>query len=541
MQHVPILIAGGGPVGLTLSLVLARLGVPAMLVERNLETTRHPKMDITNSRSMEIFRGLGLAPALRAVAVPETHPFDVSWVTTMAGHELHRFRYPSPAQKRRQIETRNDGSEPLEPAMRVSQVLIEPVLKRAVRAQPSIVSRFGVALESCEQDADGVVASLRDVSSGGTERVRCNYLAGCDGGASIVRKCLGIKLEGRARVAQRYMVHIRSEARDILQRWGIAWHYQSPLGTLVAQDDVDKWTLLSRHDVPEDVVGIDPYAVLEKFLGRRIDAEIMLANGWTPHLLVAERYVHGRVVLVGDAAHQYIPTGGYGMNTGIGDALAAGWKLAALALGFGGAGLLEAYDVERRQVGQRNCRAAEQHSDVRAAIARAYAQAGAAIHDPAAAGDAARAVLSGRIAALGNAENESFGIELGYAYPHSPIVCGETDSEHSDEPLRYVPTSAPGARLPSVLLSDGSALFDKLGRWFTLLALGVAPDADLVAAAVRRGVPLEVVRVDEPRLAAIYRAPQLLVRPDQHVAWRGVEAGGRADSILARCLGQADG
>src|SRR6516162_10703415 len=158
MRRVPILIAGAAPVGMTLALVLARLGVHVMLVERNRSATAHPKMDITNVRSMELFRRLGLVQSLRMVAVPEAHCFDVAWVTTMAGHELHRFRYPSVIEKRAEIAHHNDGSQPLEPAMRVSQVVIEPALKCAVEAEPRIVSRFCRALEECTQDADGVTA-----------------------------------------------------------------------------------------------------------------------------------------------------------------------------------------------------------------------------------------------------------------------------------------------------------------------------------------------------------------------------------------------
>ena len=239
MRSVPILIAGGGPVGMTLALALARFGVQAMLVERNRSTTQHPKMDITNVRSMELFRRLGLVEKLRSVAVPEAHCFDVAWVTTMAGYELQRFRYPSVIDKRAEIAGNNDGTQPLEPAMRVSQVVIEPALKCAVEAESRIDPRFGVAFEDCTEDAGGVTATVRDTETGQTETVRCAYLAGCDGGASRVRSCVGIQLEGQARIAQRYMVHFRSSARNVLQRWGIAWHYQSPRGTLIAQDDVD--------------------------------------------------------------------------------------------------------------------------------------------------------------------------------------------------------------------------------------------------------------------------------------------------------------
>jgi hypothetical protein len=228
------------------------------------------------------------------------------------------------------------------------------------------------------------------------------------------------------------------------------------------------------------------------------------------------------------------------MNTGIGDACDLGWKLAALVRGFGGPALLASYDAERRPVGLRNRRASGAHTDVRMAIAQAYADAGDGVYEPSAESDGSRAVLAARIGALGNAENESYGIELGYAYPRSPIICAETDAEIADDPVRYVPTTAPGARLPSILLADGSALFDRLGPWFTLVAFGAAPDAELAVAAARRGMPLELVRIDQPGLQQIYRAPQLLVRPDQHVAWRGPGAGDDADAIIARCLGQMD-
>ena len=539
MQQTPVLIAGGGPVGMTLALVLARLGVPCMLAERNLETTRHPKMDITNVRSMELFRRYGLSDALRAVGVPEANNFDVAWVTTMAGHELHRFRYPSAVEKRALIARDNDGSQPLEPAMRVSQVVIEPVLKTAVLAEPLITSRFGWAFEDCTQDADGVTVTLRETATGRTDTVHGSYLAGCDGGTSRVRAAVGIALAGQAKVAQRYMIHFRSTARDLLQRFGIAWHYQSHNGTIIAQDDDDTWTLQTRLDAPETPEGLDPVRRLTEFIGRPIAAEILVANPWTPHLLIAQRYCEGRVFLAGDAAHQYIPTGGYGMNTGIGDAVALGWKLAAVLQGFGGPRLLAAYDAERRPVGERNRQASGAHTQVRMQIARAYAETGASgpLDEASTAGEQRRAALGARIAELGNAENESWGIELGYAYPRSPIVCGETDAEMSADPVRYVPTTAPGARLPSVLLDDGTALFDRLGPWFTLLSFGASPDAAIIAAAARRGVPLATVRIDQPGLSALYRAQQIVVRPDQHVAWRGKAAGAQADAIIARCLG----
>ena len=484
---------------MTVARTLASLGVRSLLVERHPTTTRHPKMDITNGRSMELFRRLGVADRLRAVAVPEENNFDISWITSLAreagGRELHRFRYPSVAEKRAEILARNDGTQPREPAMRVSQVMIEPVLRDAILGHPLVDARWGVAFEDFRQDETGVTATLRTVETGAVEQVRCDFLAGCDGGTSRVRERLGIALEGRAAVAHRYMIHFRSGARELLQAFGVAWHYQTDKGTLIAQDDKDIWTLQTRPPAGVDPNDIDPNAILDAWAGRRFPREILVANPWFTHLLLAERYHGGRVFLAGDAAHQYIPTGGYGMNTGIGDAVDLGWKLATTVKGFASPGLLDSYERERRPVGLGNRLASERHTGVRLKIAELYQTE----RDPDALGRA--------IAALGNAENESWGIEFGYRY----------DGVEGD-PSIYEPTSAPGARLPSVFLADGSALYDHLGPWFTVLRFGDADPSSLIDAAP---VPLEIVNVAESRLAPIYGAKLVLVRPDTHVAWRG--------------------
>jgi 2-polyprenyl-6-methoxyphenol hydroxylase-like FAD-dependent oxidoreductase len=535
MRQYPVVIAGGGPVGMTLALVLARLGTRCLLVERNPTTTRHPKMDITNARTMEIFRCLGLVDALRAVAVPEEHCFDVAWITTLAGHELHRFHLDSVTQWRARIAATNDGTMPREAPMRVSQVAIEPVLQRAVLAEPLVEARWGVAFEDCVADPAGVTVTLRRQEGGATETVRCAYLAGCDGGGSLVRKAMDIALEGRAAVMPRFMTHFRSDARDVLQRWGVTWHLQSAFATLIAQDDRETWTLQSRFPQGAAPESVDPSALLRSFCGGiDIPHEILVANHWTPHLLVAESYGTGRVLLAGDAAHQYIPTGGYGMNTGIGDALDLGWKLAALCQGFGGPGLAASYDAERRPVGRRNRDASARHTDVRIAIGGLYSDA---LLDPGLAGQSARAEAGARIAALGNIENESWGIEHGYCYVASPLVWHEAGIRAPDDSVAYVPTTVPGVRLPSILLGDGRFLHDQLGPWFTLVAVGVAPDAALVAASAKRGLPLKVLRIEDAAAETVYgRGLQMLIRPDQHIAWRGREAAA-ADAVIARALG----
>jgi 2-polyprenyl-6-methoxyphenol hydroxylase-like FAD-dependent oxidoreductase len=492
-------------------------------------------MDITNARSMELFRRLGVVDALRAVAVPESSNFDVSWITNLTGHELHRFRYPSVTDWRRLIRERNDGSMPAEPPMRVSQVEIEPVLQRAVQAAPMVEARWGVELEDVAQDREGVTATLRN-ADGVTETVRCSYLAGCDGGTSRVRQCIGINQMGEWRVQQRFLTHFRSTDTELLQRWGIAWHYQSAAGTLIAQNDRDIWTLQTRFPGEAPPEHVDIPGLLRGFAGRDFAHEILVANAWTPHFVVAERYREGRVLLAGDAAHQYVPTGGYGMNTGIGDACDLGWKLAAVLRGTGGPRLLASYESERRPIGLRNCDAARRHSAARAAIAAVYREAG----DLAAPGaDAARGAAGLRIGAIGNAENESYGIELGYAYADSETICADPGADIPSDPLHYMPTTAPGVRMPSMLMADGVPIFDRLGLWFTLACFGAPPGEALLAAAARRGVPLDVLQIDDADVVRVYGRGLLLIRPDQHIAWRGSACDDRreADAILSRVLG----
>lgn len=538
MRKVSVIVAGGGPVGLTLARDLAQRGVDCMLVERNPTTTHHPKMDNTNVRSMELFSLSGLEARLRAVAVPEDHPFDVAWVTTMAGHELKRFAYPSPAQDRLNYREFNDGTRPFSPPMRVSQAEIEPVLKMALEEELLAEVRFGVTITELVEEADGVVVTLRDLRTSEIEQVRCLYLAGCDGGNSTVRRALDIGLSGQPSVMPRFMTHFRTddpEARALLQRWGVTWHYQSVHGTLIAQNDVDTWTLHTRYPANERDAA-DPAALVARFVGRPIPLEILVANPWTPHLLVATGAGSRRVVLAGDAGHQYIPTGGYGMNTGIGDAYALGWMLAASVKGIGGPGLLDAYMQERLPVWERNLAGSRRHNEKRVEIAALY---GSALEQEGPAGDAARAEAAAAITRIGNAENESLGYEMGYHYAGSQIVAVEPGAEPPRDPYSYEPTTLPGGRLPSLYLDDGSAVYGKLGRWLTIIALDGADPSTFAQAAGARGVPLEVVRIADDHVRAVYDARLLLVRPDQHVAWRGSTEPdvASADAVLGMALG----
>lgn len=541
MIETPVLIAGGGPVGLVLALELEHRSVDALLVERNPTTTRHPKMDVTNGRSMEHFRRLGVADEIRSHAVPSDHPMTVVWCSRYGEWELARFDYPSIDWGRDIIHTVNDGSLPLEPDMRISQVVLEPVLKNILERRAKHVGvRFGWALESFEQDTEGVTSVIRSGETGETQTVRSRYLVGCDGAGSVTRSQLGIGLDdmmaGSDPAAGRmYMIHFRSQDRAFFERFGTVWHVQAPRdGTVIAQNDLDTWTL--HVPLPPDATadGIDPTVFLRERLGADVACEILVANAWKPRLVVAERYGNGRVWLAGDSAHQVIPTGGYGMNTGVGDAVDIGWKLEALLAGWGGPQLLPAYEIERRHVGLRNRAASARHASIRGQIAGAWSPD---IHEDTPGGEQARALLGEKIRALGNLENEALGIEIGYRYDESPIVCHEAGELPPYEMERFEPTTCPGGRAPSLFLEDGSALLDRLGRGFTLLRFAEVDAEPLARAAAVHGVPLEVVDLRDAHVRRIYERDLVLVRPDQHVAWRGGEAPVDASAVIDRVRG----
>ncbi|WP_084688264.1 FAD-dependent oxidoreductase [Paraburkholderia oxyphila] len=534
MVDVPVLVVGGGPVGLATALELQSRGIKTLVVERNPGTTRHPKMDVTNGRSMEHFRRLGVADRIRGVAVPPENCMDVSWVTRLNEWELARFHYPDVHAWRERIRNNNDGSQPLEPNMRLSQVVLEPTLCEVLKESPLVELRFGWALQSFVQDADGVTATVRETATGKTEEVRCTLLAGCDGGSSVVRESLGFSWEGNFNIAQFYMVHFRSPAKDLLQRFGIAWHYQSPLGsTLIAQDDKDIFTIHCLLPEGVDPKTIDPVQLVHQSIGTAFPLEVLQANPWSPHLVLATGYGRDRVWLAGDAVHQYIPTGGYGMNTGICDAVDVGWKFAAVLQGWGGPKLLESIEAERRAVGARNLEGSRSHMGVRFRLAKAYDPK---MHEDNAEGAAAREAYGQLIKELGNAENESLGIELGFRYRESPIICAEGNEPEWDS-LRYIPSTWPGVRAPHVFLNDGRAMFDLFGQWFTLLRFSDASAEPMIEAARERGVPLTVVEIRDEHARAIYERDFVLVRPDQHVAWRGDAMPSDAYAVIDRVRG----
>lgn len=543
-----VLIAGGGPVGLITAMELNKQGVKAILIERNPTTTRHPKMDITNGRSMELFRRWGVDKKLRAIAIPESHGFDVVWVSNLAGKELTRFTYPAFDEYRALAKKDNDGTRTLEPPMRVSQILIEPALKEYLETEcPNIDVRFGWALDSFVQDDEGVTSTIKNSKTGETKKIRSSYLAGCEGAGSVCRRQLGIKLDevdvfglikkagmfniiGHGiREAMRgnkkpngkaYSIHFTSPELKFFERFGKMWHIQSPNGsTIISQNDKDTWSLHSPLREGEDPKTLDPKQKLFEFLGQEIECDIKVANAWTPRLCVANKFGKGRVWMAGDAIRQVTPAGGYGMNTGVADALGLGWALAAVVKGWGSPDLLKAYEAERKPVAIRNRNASGDYMLIRFKIEMALRNA---MFEEGPKGDKVRKKIGQKIEELTNIENEAIGVEAGYRYANSPAIC--YDGEGTPPPFvnnKLQSSTYPGLRVPAVWLQDGRAIPDLLSDQFTLIRFNEQDISAFEQAATKRNLPLSVLDIRDDHAANVYEKKLILVRPDQHVAWRG--------------------
>lgn len=514
MGPIPVLIVGAGPVGMVAALALARQGVPSVLVDQGFETSVHPKLDYVNARSMELFRQLGIADDVRLAGVAPEHRADVIWSTGLAGEAITRWGLPSVSEEWQRIADVDDGTQPAEPGQRISQVELEPVLRALCRRSWLIDLRPGLRLDTLTQDGEGVTAHLVDVMTNGGTVLRSRYLLGCDGAASRVREavCIGEDSFGVPGLPGAFMVHFKSRDLDTLHRHGRFWHYFAFRYVILAQDEVDTWTAHVNGVEPTefDTTPADPKAFLLDTM--RVDLKIdkvLLTSRWRPDFAIANAYRAGRVLLAGDAAHRMFPTGAYGMNTGIGDAVDAAWKVAALVKGYGGPALLDSYESERRPVGLRNMRTSHRHLGV-------HLKAGTLLRENAPL-DAVASFLTAE-----RGENEYRGIELGYRYNDSPVVCHEGSPEPPWRPEAYTPTTWPGGRPPSLVGNSGRSIYDEFIPSFTLVDFaGDGRAGPLLEAAAAQGVPVRHTVLTHTRARQVWERDLVLLRPDHHVAWRG--------------------
>jgi 2-polyprenyl-6-methoxyphenol hydroxylase-like FAD-dependent oxidoreductase len=511
-----VIVAGAGPVGLTLAIDLGRRGVRCLIMERNPTTAPWPKMDRSNARTMEFYRRIGIVDRVRALGYPPDNPMDVFLTTRLSDPPIAVLKYPSVAERRKQIAESPNGEWLLEPYQLVSQNKLEPLLKAVAEATPNVSVRYGCELVDFTQDSGGVTVVTRSVD-GGEEALHCLYLTGCDGGSSTVRRKLGFKLEGRGGLRDLVQVIFRSD--DLYERivTGKGRHYQfadADGSSLIAQGDRKEFTLHSS--LPPDT---DFAPVIRDLIGFPCDFEILHVVPWRHHLLLAERYRDRRVFLAGDAVHLVIPTGGLGMNTGVGDAFDLSWKLAGTIKGWGGPGLLDGYEQERRPIGIRNVAAAGWAA---AGVPIWRALVTPAVYDPGPEGEAKRRELAASFDVNHRRMHGMVGVEAAYSYAGSPLIADEPGNVAEWETSRYTPHARPGVRIPHMWLKDGRALQDVLGDDFTLLDLRGDCDAGPLTEAFRvLCAPIEVLRLDEKRVREVYGASVFLLRPDLHIVWRG--------------------
>ncbi|PKP81981.1 MAG: 2-polyprenyl-6-methoxyphenol hydroxylase [Alphaproteobacteria bacterium HGW-Alphaproteobacteria-18] len=513
-----VVIAGAGPVGLTMAIDLGRRGVRTLIVERNPSTGPWPKMDRSNSRTMEFYRRLGIADEVRALGYPADASMDIFIVRSLSEAPLLKQHYPSVATMRERIEAATDHSQPLEPYQLVSQNRLEPLLKSVAENTPNVTVRYGCELTALAQDAEAVTVTLKP-SDGGQEEVRCSFLAGCDGGGSTVRKSLGIRLEGQGSLRKMKQICFRSETLydRIPMGKGRHYYFTDPEGSaIIVQGDRKEFTLNS--DIPDDT-DLDEWIRRKIGPGIEFDYELLNVSNWTLHLLLAEKYREGRAFLAGDAAHLVIPTGGLGMNSGVGDALDLAWKLSGTVHGWGGPGLLESYEIERRPVGQKTVEASGWAAQ---GLGLWRANLTAAVDQDTEEG----LDQQHRAAQLANRHHrrvhEMVGAEQNYTYAGSPLIASEADAETSWETVRYLPTTEPGARIPHIWLKDRAAMQDVLGADYTFVDLTGMADASAVKAAFDTiGAPLRILSRNEEHVRMVYGCRYLLVRPDLHIVWTG--------------------
>lgn len=529
--EVDVLIAGGGPTGLFLALDLSRRGVASIVVEprRELDTLR-PRAKTTNARTMTHLRRLGLADRLREAApLSPSYSDSVVFCTSLVGHELRRF--PEALQLARdRYDPQPEGGQ------QVPQPVVEQVLREEVAADDRAGLHLGVRFASSDEDDDGTRTVTLADEQGRTRVIHCRYLVGADGVSSAVRNDMGLRLEGSSASKSNLGLVFRSArlAGEVtldpaVQYWITGTEYAGMVGQL---DLAGLWWVIVQGYDPalpkfSDTTHAD---LIRSLVGCDVDVEVLAEDPWTARMLLADHYRRGRALLAGDAAHANPPWGGHGYNTGIGDAANLAWKLAAAVHGWAGPSLLDSYERERRPVARRT---------IDEAAANAAVQADDLMNElldaPGQVGERARAAAAEVLSAK-ETEFYSLGLVLGYDYADSGLVTPAGNAAPAAHPVRYQPSAAPGCLLPHLWLAEGDSLYDRLGPDFTVL---IPDDAAELSTPVARAVAAAeipvVVRV-VPVAAEAWEAPIMLVRPDQHVAWRGHSPGG-VTAALRRAAG----
>ncbi|WP_330186387.1 FAD-dependent monooxygenase [Dactylosporangium sp. AC04546] len=519
-----VLVVGAGVVGAVLALELAHHGVGCVVVERSLTEPKHPDLDLLTGRSMELLRRLGLAAEVRELGVDPDSPSDYEWRQGLDQPPVLVSHYPSVNQLRGRYAQVNDGSAPVELHLRVPGARLAKRLRDAVREHPLIELREGWTFTGLRVDEDGVAASVLEVRGGVRHTVEARYVAGCDGAQSTVRRSLDVPMEQLGLPAPHCSVYFRSEDPHLHPRGRALSTIVVGGLTLVARDERNGWVGQLPVGADEPLT-TDPVAMLRSRLGAALaKPEVFGVTQWDDSLAVAAQYRRGSVFLVGEAAHRFHPVTD-NADTSIGDAVDLGWKLAAVLCGWGGPGLLASYELERRPRALMDRELLARALETRRRFGRL------------AAAGASREFLAG-VLHQETHRLDPMGIQFAGRYAESAVIWHDRGTPPSRNGHRITPTTWPGGRAPAVRLADGTQLFDRLGSELTLVDLTEGGSGGrLVDQARRRGIPMAHLPSGDPAVLRSWDRPLVLVRPDQHVAWRAAAPPDDWDAVLTHVVG----
>lgn len=542
-----VFIIGGGPVGLTLALELASRGVTVHLAEkkRRREVTT-VRCNHISSRSMEIFRRLGLADSIRESGLPGDYLQSVSYRTSTTGQELAHIRIPSRDERFTDRDDGPDGWWPTpEPPHRVNQIYLEPILAKAAEDHESITVLYETEVTGLSQKDDGVWITMRS-ANGEEHEAGARYLVGCDGGSSFTRKTIGAKLHGDAVIQRVQSTHIRASSLIALMREGPAWAMFSMnprrAGNVYSIDGREEWLVHNYlRDSEPDFDSVDRDRCIRDILGVDDDFKYDIINNedWFGRRLVTDSMRDRRVFICGDAAHIWVPYAGYGMNAGIADAANLAWLMAFVVNGWGDPAMLDAYAAERLPITEQVSHFAMSHA---IAMAKQRSSIPDNIEEDTPEGALAREKMGREAYELNVQQYACAGLNFGYYYDQSPIIAYDGGQAPSYTMSEFTPSSVPGCRAPHFWFPKGRSLWDMLGQGYTLVCLEHSADATgLQTAAMRCGVPLKVLNAPQEAGTSRtgYDTGMVLVRPDHHVGWRGDEADAvAAERILLTLTGR---
>ena len=522
-----VLVVGGGPVGTTLAMDLAWRGVDVLVLEqRRRDEPPSVKCNHVAARSMEVFRRLGAVQAVRDAGLPHDFPNDISFRTTFVGPEFARIPIPCRRDRYSATEGPDTWWPTPEPPHRINQIFLEPVLVDHAMTMPGLRFRHRVKVLGFTQSEDRVVTEAEDLDTGERLLIDSEYLIGCDGGHSEIRRLIGARLTGDAVVQRTQSTYFRAPSLLGMMQARPAWSNQAfnprRCANIFAIDGRETWLLhcYLRPDEP-DFESVDRDQCLRWVVGAGADFQydVISKEDWYGRRLIADKFRDRRVFLCGDAAHIWVPFAGYGMNAGTADAMNLSWMLAGVLHGWADAAILNAHEAERWPITEQVSHYAMNTS---VAMARARADIPEMIEAPGPDGDAVRATFGRLMCDINVPQFCCGGLNFGYFYERSPIVAYDGEAAPPYTMYDFTSSTVPGCRVPHVWLRDGRSLYDALGPWFTVLRFDRSvPVTPLAEAAAQRGVPLTVLDVDAEGADALYPHKLLLARPDQHVAWRG--------------------